>query len=140
MEGDTYHCPICGKPFDTTDRLFDFAIAAHEKDHTPQRNSPANLIVYKGDSLMWCCKLCGAPLHQGEFTARQMIVGHCRAAHDAVPGGGSSSAPVTARGGRGSGSRGFGEAVGDVIEDAAEGIGKVFKAIGEAIGDAISGD
>jgi hypothetical protein len=65
-----------------------------------------------------------------------MIIGHCRVVHDSVTAG-SSSAPVTARGGRGSSrSRGFGEAVGDIVEDAAEGIGKVFKAIGNAIGDA----
>lgn len=133
---DTYLCPTCGKPFDKTDRLFDFAIAAHEKDHTPQRNNPANMIRWNEDSLMWCCVLCGAPIHIGEYTARQMIIGHCRVVHDSVTAG-SSSAPVTARGGRGSsGSRGFGEAVGDLVEDAAEGIGKVFKAIGNAIGDA----
>ena len=42
MSTDTYHCPVCGKPFDLGDKLFDFAIAAHEKDHKPENNSPAN--------------------------------------------------------------------------------------------------
>lgn len=141
MSGDdTYFCPVCAKPFDKSDRLFDFAIAAHEKDHAPQRNNPANMILWHDDSLMWCCKLCGEDLHIGEFTARQKVITHCREKHGSTTAG-SSSAPVTARGGRGSsGSRGFGEAVGDIVEDCAEGIGKVFKAIGEAVGDAFSPD
>lgn len=137
---DTYPCPVCGKPFDRSDKLFDFAIAAHEKDHAPQRNNPANMILWHDDSLMWCCKLCGDPLHIGEFTARQKAISHCREKHGSMTAS-PFSAPVTARGGRGSGSsRGFGEAVGDIVEDCAEGIGKVFKAIGEAVGDALSGD
>ena len=132
---DTYLCPTCGKPFDKGDRLFDFAIAAHEKDHTPQRNNPANMIRWNEDGLMWCCILCGAPIHIGEYTARQMIIGHCRVVHDSVTGG-SSSAPVTARGARGaSASRGFGEAAGDIDADAAAGIGKVYKPLGNAVGD-----
>lgn len=126
---DTYLCPTCGKPFDKSDRLFDFAIAAHEKGHTPQRNKPANMIRWNEDSLMWCCVLCGAPIHIGEYTARQMIIGHCRVVHDSVTAG-SSSASVTAGGGRrSSSSRGFGEAVEDATEAVVEGIGKVVGGI-----------
>lgn len=136
---DTYLCPTCGKPFDKTDRLFDFAIAAHEKDHTPQRNNPANMIRWSEDGLMWCCILCGAPIHIGEYTARQMIIGHCRVVHGSTTGS-SSSTPVTARGGRGSGngSRSVGEFIGDVAEDAAEvvidGLGRAAGAILRAFG------
>lgn len=128
MDGDTYRCPVCDKPFDMTDRLADFALSAHMKDHAPERNNPANLIRFETEGLMWTCKLCGAPLHAGEFTARQMVIGHCRVMHGSVPG---SSAPVTAGGGRsgGSGSRGKGiaNAIGDIAED-------VFGAIGGALG------
>ena len=134
-DGDTYRCPVCGKPFDLTDRLFDFAISAHEKDHRPENSNPANMIRYDDGSLMWCCKICDAPLHAGEYTARQMIIGHCRAAHDSAIGG-SSSAPVTARGGRGSGSgsRGLGELAEDVGEAIVDGVGRVVGGIFRAFG------
>lgn len=32
-DGNIYHCPVCGKPFDMDDKLADFALAAHQKDH-----------------------------------------------------------------------------------------------------------
>lgn len=123
---DTYLCPACGKPFDETDRLFDFAIAAHEKQHAVNRNSPADLIRFEEDGLMWVCKICGDPLHIGEFTARQKVISHCNEKHGSLPG---PSIPVTARDGRrrGSGSsRGFGEAVGDLAEAVAESIGNAI--------------
>lgn len=136
-DGDeTYRCPVCAKPFDTADKLFDFAIAAHAKDHTPQRNNAANLIRFEEDGLMWVCKLCGDPLHIGEFSARQQAVTHCRVKHGSLP---HSSAPVTARGGRsGSGGKvrdsakdGFLDGVGDVVGDALGGIGR---AVGKVLG------
>lgn len=133
-EENTYLCPVCGKPFDTDDRLFDFAIAAHEKDHTPGRNNPANMIRYDASALMWVCKLCGDPLHPGEFTARQRVIGHCRVKHDSVTGS-PSSAPVTARGGsRGSSSRGVGDIAEDVGEAIVDGIGRVVGGIFRAFG------
>lgn len=127
-----YTCPVCEKPFDRRDGLFDFAVSAHEKEHRPQNNNAANMIRYDDASLMWVCKLCGAPLHPGEYTARQMVIGHCRVMHDSVTGG-SSSAPVTARGGRGSGSgsRTVGEIVSDVAEDVGEAI---VEGLGKALG------
>lgn len=126
MSGEgIYLCPVCDKPFDTEDRLFDFALSAHTKEHEPSRNNPANLVRYDDESLMWVCKLCGDPLHPGEYTAHQKVISHCRSKHGSVPG---SSAPVTARGG-GSGNRRSGAGrVLDVVED-----------IGEAIGDAVGG-
>jgi hypothetical protein len=43
-EGENiYHCPVCGKPFDMDDKLADFALAAHQKDHgdsPPPRTRP----------------------------------------------------------------------------------------------------
>lgn len=133
-EEDTYLCPVCGKPFDKDDRLFDFAIAAHEKDHTPGRNNPANMIRYDESALMWACKLCGDPLHPGEFTARQRVIGHCRVKHDSVTGS-PSSAPVTARdGSRGSSSRGVGDIAEDVGEAIVGGIGRVAGGIFRAFG------
>lgn len=132
---DTYLCPVCGKPFDTQDRLSDFAIAAHEKDHRPERNNPANMIRYDESGLTWVCKLCGDPLHPGEFTARQQVVGHCRVKHNSVTGS-SSSAPVTARGGsRGSStSRGIGDIAEDVGEAIVDGIGRAVGGIFRAFG------
>lgn len=129
---DTYVCPVCAKPFDLTDRLSDFAISAHEKQHRPENNSPANLIRYDEASLMWCCKLCGVPLHQGEFTARQNVISHMRHIHNSAT---ASSTSVTAGGGRRSGrsgSRGVGEAIGDIAED-------VIDAIGSALGGIFRG-
>lgn len=38
-----YVCPVCGKPFDMDEKLADFALAAHEKDHQtmkPERSWP----------------------------------------------------------------------------------------------------
>jgi hypothetical protein len=133
MSADTYHCPVCGKPFDLGDKLFDFAIAAHEKDHKPENNNPANLIKYDQNSLMWCCNLCGDPLHMGEFTARQKVIGHCRTKHGALFSG-SSSTPVTARGGRGSGSRSVGEVAEDVGEAIVDGVSRVIGGIFRALG------
>lgn len=132
MTGDVYRCPVCGKPFDRLDKLVDFAIAAHEKDHAPGRNSPANMIRYDESSLMWVCKICGDPLHAGEITARQAVIGHCREVHGSVT---ASSAPVTARGGRGKGSSNSrGE---DILEAIGEGLGAVGDAIGGGVGKAL---
>lgn len=138
----TSTCPVCGKPFDLDDKLYDFAIAAHEKDHTPGRNNPADLIRYDDDALMWVCKICGDPLHIGEFTARQQVITHCRDEHGSLP---ASSAPVTAGGGRKSGGHahrgeGIGEAIGEIIEDSAGAIAKGVGAFFGFIGDVISGD
>lgn len=133
--GGTYLCPVCGKPFDTTDRLFDFAIAAHEKDHRPEKNNPANMIRYDEETKLWVCKLCGDWLHTGEFNARQKSISHCREEHGSVPGS-SSSAPVTARGGRGSGSgsRGIGELAENVGEAIVDGVGRAIGGIFRAFG------
>jgi ribosomal protein L37AE/L43A len=123
---DTYFCPDCAKPFDTADRLFDFALAAHVKQHEPSRNNPANLIKYNDDTLMWCCKLCGAPLHPGEYTARQSVISHMRHIHGSTT---ASSAPVTAGGSRRSGrsgSRGIGDAIGDIAESIGDAIGSTI--------------
>lgn len=130
---DTYYCPVCDKPFDRDDRLFDLAVSTHEKSHSPSRNSPENLILFKEEGLIWVCKLCGDPLHAGEFTARQMVIAHCRQKHGSLP---ASSAPVTAGGGRsggsGSGSRNFGDVVEGIAEAVVNGVGS---AIGKLFGD-----
>jgi hypothetical protein len=138
----THLCPQCGKPFDLDDKLFDFAIAAHEKDHTPGRNSPADLIRYDDDALMWVCKICGDPLHIGEFTARQQVITHCREKHGSLP---ASSAPVTARGGRrssghGGHREGIAETIGDALEDSADAIGRGIAGAFRFVGDLFSGD
>ncbi|QBZ72129.1 hypothetical protein SEA_KRADAL_243 [Streptomyces phage Kradal] len=135
-DDDTYLCPVCGKPFDKADRLFDLAISAHEKDHAPQRNNPANMIRYDEDALMWVCKLCGHQLHIGEFTARQKVITHCREAHGSTT---ASSAPVTARGGRPGRSGPGGKAV-DLAEDVGEAIVDGISAVFRGIGNALSGD
>lgn len=135
-DDDTYICPVCGKPFDKNDRLFDLAISAHEKDHSPQRNSPANMIRWDESGLMWVCKLCGCPLHIGEYTARQQVITHCREAHGSTT---ASSAPVTARGG-GSGRSGVGGKAVDLAEDVGEAIADGVGAFFRAIGDAFTGD
>lgn len=124
----TYECPVCGKPFDRGDGLFDFAVSAHEKDHSPGRNNPANMIRWSDEDLMWVCKLCGDPMHVGEYTARQQVITHCREVHGSVT---ASSAPVTARGGRG---RKSGDSRGEDILDA---IGDGLEAAGDAIGGAV---
>lgn len=128
---DDYFCPVCGKPFDRTDRLFDFAIAAHEKDHAPQRNNPANMIRYDDDSLMYVCKPCGYPLHIGEYTARQKAITHCREVHGAAM---ASSTSVTAGGGRGRGGSRDSEGVVETVLDA---VGEGLSAAGDAIGGAV---
>lgn len=129
----TYHCPTCNKPFDRNDGLFAFAFSAHEKQHALSQSRPENLIRFEEDGLMWVCKICGDPLHIGEFSARQKVITHCREKHGSLP---ASSAPVTAGGGRagksGSGSRSFGEAVEDIAEAVIDGVGSV---IGKLLGD-----
>ncbi len=130
QSGD-YHCPVCGKPFDRGDRLFDFAIASHEKDHSPGRNNPANMIRYDEDSLLWVCKLCGDPMHIGEYTARQQIITHCREVHGSVT---ASSASVTAGGGRGGRSKRDSDGIVDNVLDA---VGDGLELAGEAIGGAV---
>lgn len=129
-----YTCPECGKPFDRLDGLFDFAIAPHEKSHKAQYRNPANLIRYDQAGLMWHCKICGDPLHAAEFTAQMQAISHCNEKHGGLP---ASTAPVTARGGRGkgSGSRSLADVVGDIAEDVGEAIGKAFDAIGDIFGD-----
>jgi ribosomal protein L37AE/L43A len=131
-----YLCPVCGKPFDSTDRLFDWAISAHEKDHAPQRNNPANMIRHNENALMWVCKLCGDPLHPGEYTARQKVITHCREKHGSTT---ASSVPVTARGGRRGRSGPGGKAV-DLAEDVGEAIVDGISAVFRGIGNALSGD
>jgi hypothetical protein len=134
----TYNCPVCNKPFDPLDKLFDFAITSHEKEHDPSRNTPASMIRYDETSLVWICILCGEPLHAGELSARQAVIGHCREKHGSLP---VSSAPVTAGGGRpgrsGAGGRTLdiagdvAEVIGDVLGGIARGIGKVFDGLGD---------
>lgn len=134
-DGGTYFCPVCGKPFDRGDKLSDFAFAAHEKDHAPERNNPANMIRYDEYSLMWVCKICGGPMHIGEYSARQAVVGHCREVHGSVT---ASSSPVTAGGGRrGRSDRDPGGVVDTVLDVVGEGLGMAGDAIGGAIGKAL---
>lgn len=123
-----YNCPTCGKPFDRKDGLVNFAIASHEKDHRADRNSPANMIRYDEDGLMWVCKLCGDPMHNGEYSARVAIVTHAREKHGQTFG---SSAPVTARGGSSGGRRSGLGRVADAVEDAVE---AVLDGVGNALG------
>lgn len=92
-----YRCPVCNKPFDTTDGLFDFAIAAHEKDHQADRNSLRNLIRLN-DSGTWQCMLCGHGLGLHEEAARLAVIGHVSEIHGVLP---ASSFPVVTRDGRG---------------------------------------
>lgn len=120
---EVYYCPVCNRPFDRADKLFDLALASHEKSHAPQRNNPANMIQYDDESLTWCCKLCGDSLHIGEFTARQKVITHCREKHGGMP---ASSTPDMARGGGGGTRSGFGGRLADIAED-----------IGDALGGAI---
>lgn len=130
-ESEIYRCPVCEKPFDRKDGLFDFAIAAHEKDHRADRNGPSSMIRYDEASEMWACKLCGDPLHRAELSARLSVVTHSREKHGQTFG---SSAPVTARDGRSKSSRsGFGR-VADAVEDA---VGAVFDGVGNVIGKMI---
>lgn len=49
---DIYRCPVCDKPFDMTDKLADFALAAHEKEHRTVK--PVNLLVRENGQ--WVCK------------------------------------------------------------------------------------
>lgn len=126
-ESGVYRCPVCNRPFDLTDGLVDFAIASHEKGHAADRNGPASMIRYEENGLVWVCKLCGDPLHIGEYSARMAVVTHCREKHGQSFG---SSAPVTARGGRSKGRSGFGR-VADAVEDAVEG---AVDAVGAALG------
>ncbi len=128
---NTYFCPVCAKPFDRGDKLSDFALAAHEKDHKPERNNPANMIRYDDESLMWVCKICGAPMHIGEYSARQAVIGHCREIHGSTT---ASSASVTAGGGRRGRSNRDSEGVVDTVLDA---VGDGLEAAGDAIGGAV---
>jgi hypothetical protein len=116
-----YLCPACGKPFDTTDRLANFAISSHEKDHAPGLNHPASSIRYDGRSRMWVCKICGEPLNAFELPARQQAITHCDQKHGFLP---ASSTPVKAGGGgRGKKGSSAAEAIGDVIEEFVNAIG-----------------
>lgn len=125
---DVYRCPVCAKPFDRTDDLFDFAVAAHEKGHAASRNDPSNLIALNGEGT-WCCTLCGHPFGAAEEFARIAVIGHARQKHGSTP---ASSAPVTARGGTRAGGAGFGRRIGDLVEDVGEALGN---AIGKILGD-----
>jgi hypothetical protein len=131
QQGSTYFCPVCAKPFDRDDKLSDFAIAAHEKDHAPERSNPTNMIRYDGDSLMWVCKICGHPLHIGAYSARQAAIGHCRQAHGSTT---ASSTSVTAGGGRGGRSGHRSDGIVDGVLDA---VGDGLSAVGDAVGGAL---
>jgi hypothetical protein len=95
-EDAVYRCPICNKPFDTADDLASFAIAAHEKDHHADRNSPRSLIRLD-DSDVWRCMLCDHEYGRHEEAAKLAAISHVRKAHGSLP---ASSAPATTRGGR----------------------------------------
>lgn len=129
-----YNCPTCGRPFDLDDKLFDFAIASHEKDHTVWRNSPGNLIAL-GEGGEWRCKLCQHPLGQHEQAARMAMITHAKQAHGSLP---ASPAPVTTGGGKAPRS-GRGGKVIDIAEDVGEfigdAVGGLLGAIGRALGD-----
>lgn len=121
-----YRCPVCGKLFDRADELFDFALAAHEKDHAASRNDPSNLIVLS-DQDVWCCKLCRHPFGIFEASARIAVIAHARDKHGSAP---ASSAPDMTRGGRGQASRSGSKGLGKRIED---GVEAVFDFLGDII-------
>lgn len=130
-----YHCPTCGRPFDLDDKLFDFAIASHEKDHAVWRNSPGNLIVF-GEDGKWHCKLCQHDLGTHEQAARLAMITHARTAHGSLP---ASSVPVTTGDGKARRSGRGGKAL-DIAEDVGEAIGEAVGGFLGAIGRALGGD
>lgn len=124
---DVYRCPVCGKPFHMADKLADFALAAHEKEHRTMR--PERLLVQRDG--LWVCTQCGEPFGSSKDMAKIGMVSHMKE-HGIRPA--SSSAPDTTRGGKGRGSSGSGstftegvsEVVGDFVEGIVEGVGKAL--------------
>lgn len=90
---DVYECPVCAKPFHRDDKLSDFALAAHEKEHRTMK--PERLLV-SGES-GWRCTLCGELLRTSEDMARIAMISHMKV-HGIRP---ASSAPDATGGGKG---------------------------------------
>jgi DNA-directed RNA polymerase subunit RPC12/RpoP len=124
---DIYRCPVCGKPFNMTDKLADFALAAHEKEH--QTMKPERLLVQRNG--LWVCTRCGEPFGSSKDMAKLGMSSHMKE-HGIRPA--SSSAPDATKGGKERGSSGSGSTfaegvsdfVGDVVEGLIEGVGKAL--------------
>lgn len=125
--GNIYRCAVCGKPFDMDDKLSDFALAAHEKEH--QTMKPERLLVQRDG--LWVCTQCSEPFGASKDTAKIGMASHMKE-HGIRPV--SSSAPDTTRGGKGRGSadsrstlaEGVADLVGDVVEGIGRAIGKIL--------------
>lgn len=93
MSGELYHCPICKKPFDMGEKLADFALSAHMKDHREMH--PENLLEVVAGELQ--CAVCQYPMGQSIEMARISMVSHMRQHGIEVAQAARSSRPAPGR-------------------------------------------
>lgn len=116
---NAYECPTCHKLFDMSDKLADFALAAHVKDHAPYSSSPKNLIKEDADGV-WVCKLCGYPCGRSAGVACTAAISHAETMHP------SRRTPKGQRRRDSDQESAFGIALTALVEGAAWGLKKVF--------------
>lgn len=113
MSDDIYRCPDCGRPFDLRDKLVDFAIASHEKDHQARHSTPQSLLS-RGVDGVWRCKVCAHPFGKSEEMAGLAVISH-GAEHGVTPV--RPGAPGrTGTGSLGDAARALGRGLGKVID------------------------
>lgn len=124
MSDELYPCPICKKPFDMRDKLADFALSAHMKDHQEMR--PENLLEVKDGELL--CSLCQYPMGSSMEMARISMAGHMRqhGIETARPAGAARGSGLSWSRGPEISRKSFGDLVEDVVEGFVAGVVWVF--------------